>query len=507
MKKFFVFFLAVLLLLPATVFAEQKVASWLTIGGDYQARYDYLYGRSASYFNLADEAAFFNNYFSTGTPDPSLAAAARASQRYKQDSLITNRFGLNFAAKPVRFVNFKARLSMYQVAGSNSENAVAQNMFFMDRAGTWGGVQGHVPASNYVNVDYAYFTWFNIDDTPTWFSFGRRPSTDGIPGNLRENVIHTGTGGTPNLLVNYVFDGFSLGWAPYIEQLPGFFIKACGGQGFNAGYSNLNNTDFVGLFIAPYQTSNLQIVLQWDRGINIFDAPPDFQVPTTDTSNVQEFLNPTTNVGNIDWYGAVAEGKTHNLNYFVAGALSHAMPNGNKAGAFAPFIKQNLGFVDSNTGFPLQDSALTAAQLAEVKALEPEMLDGSNHTGWAVYVGARYDIPTWRTKIGAEFNHGSKDWIGFEPANQDMWTSKLGTRGDVYEVYAIQELHNTPIDKVGLAFIRLGYQYYDVKYTGSNNWLGGPVAMNDLTSSVMNSQIFAPIRSAQDVYLTFNVKF
>ena len=559
MKKFLLLVLfAVMLLLPFRSYAEQNLGSWLTIGGDYQARLDYLQGSTPSFYGFggpagsagAQNGAFFDAFmtalpafhltfaqvqsltpaqlqglesqitpatvagleaggFITTAQGNALLAGTKASagEDFRNNSLLTNRFGLNFMAKPLENIHVKARLVMYKAWGSDSANPVDQNMFFMDRAGTFDGVQGHVPGSDNLLVDYAYATWSNIADQPVWFSVGRRPSTGGVPGNLRRNAVNIGTAGVPNLLIDYAFDGFSLGWAPYIEALPGAYAKFCGGRGFDSGFSNLHDTNFAGLFVVPYNTDQLEITLQWDRGIDVFDAPPDFAVPTTATSGVQEFLNPTSNVGNIDWYGAVAQGMIKNVNYFAAGALSHAMPNGNRAGAFGPFIEQSLGYVDQNTGFPLAQSALTAQQAANVKNLEPQMLDGQNHTGWAIYLGARYDINSTRTKLGAEFNHGSKDWIGFVPAGDDMWTSKLGTRGDVYELYAIQEIHAKPIDKLAVAYFRLGWQYYDIKYTGSNNWLGAPLAMSDLASSPLNAQIFAPIKSAQDVYFTFNVNF
>ena len=67
-----------------------------------------------------------------------------------------------------------------------------------------------------------------------------------------------------------------------------------------------------------------------------------------------------------------------------------------------------------------------------------------DQTGWAAYAGIRYDLPS-KTKIGFEFNHGSKYWITFAPSADDMWTSKVGTRGNVYEPYIIQELNLKPI--------------------------------------------------------------
>jgi len=89
-----------------------------------------------------------------------------------------------------------------------------------------------------------------------------------------------------------------------------------------------------------------------------------------------------------------------------------------------------------------------------------------------------------------------------------MWTSKLGTRGHVYEAYLIQELKLQPISSyLSKVYFRLGYQYYDFDYTGSNNWVGAPVKIADLAASPMNAQMLPPLKSAQDIYATFEVKF
>jgi len=129
----------------------------------------------------------------------------------------------------------------------------------------------------------------------------------------------------------------------------------------------------------------------------------------------------------------------------------------------------------------------------------------ADRTGWAVYAGVRYDLPS-KTKIGFEFNHGSKNWITFAPAADDMWTSKVGTRGNVYEPYIIQELNLKPISSyMSKAFFKLGYQYYDFEYTGSNNWVGAPKKISEIQSTDL--MMLAPMKSAHDVYATFEVKF
>jgi hypothetical protein len=54
------------------------------------------------------------------------------------------------------------------------------------------------------------------------------------------------------------------------------------------------------------------------------------------------------------------------------------------------------------------------------------------------------------------------------------------------------------------AFFRLGAQYYDFKYTGSNNWVGAPVRITDVNGQFST---LTPLKKAWDIYGTFEVKF
>lgn len=68
---------------------------------------------------------------------------------------------------------------------------------------------------------------------------------------------------------------------------------------------------------------------------------------------------------------------------------------------------------------------------------------------------SRQPAPNWAlntTRRRAEY------WQNFTPAADDVWTSKLGTRGSVYETYAIQELSRYPNWPNGKVFFRLGYR-------------------------------------------------
>ena len=523
---------------------DKSLGKWLTVGGDYRFRVDALRGQTrtftdvnATFANAQQklQADFFGNpstasgsstYF--GAPQAGrmstagalsglmgfaqamngvatydqargflanpmnagmvqgIGAFAASVPAYKPEnaSLYTNRFDLDIGAKVLQDVSVTARLSMYKTFGSQTDDAVTNvgaAPYFADRVGVFDGTLGHVPSSSYLNVDRVYATWSNIADKEIWFSVGRRPTTNGAPSNLRLNGPRPGNGGVPALLIDYAFDGMTLGYAPDIDALPGAFAKLCYGRGFESGFRNtpgnsIKDTDMLGLAVVPIDTDPLRVWLQWNRGFNIFDAP---------TMNNTYFGNTMakTNLGDIDWYGAgfmstfkkVGSG---DLNIFADWGLSVTHPNNN--------VSAQFGFQGLMTGSFFGPEAPTSKR------------------GNAIALGMRYDLPS-KTKLGLEYNYGTKNWITFAPAADDMWTAKVGTRGDVYEAYLIQELDKTPISSYfSRAFFRFGIQRYNFKYTGSNNWVGAPMKISDVNGQMMTT---TPLANATDIYATFEVKF
>jgi hypothetical protein len=512
--------------------ADKSLSKWLTISGDYRFKIDSLSGETKPFTDVT--ATFANaqnklqaNFFADPT-GPSTAPGMNAAMlsgllgfaqgmsgvqtfdqaqaflgantamlqglnnfaayvpayKPKNDTLYSNRFNLELNAKATQDVSVTARLAMYKVFGSQSDSSVDNGggaPFFADRVGVFDGTLTHVPSNSYLNVDRVYATWANIADKDLWFSVGRRPSTEGAPSNLRLNNGKPGRGGTPALLVDYAFDGMTLGYAPDIDALPGAYGKFCYGRGFESGFSkpsgnSLHDTDMVGFAVVPIDTDPLRVWLQWNRGMNIFDAPTMSNTYFGDTKA-------KTNLGDIDWFGAGIMRTIKNfgpgtINIFGDVGLSVTHPNQN--------VSAQFGFQGLMSG----------------AFFNPEA--PSSKTGQAVALGVRYDLPS-RTKLGFEYNHGSKNWITFAPAADDMWTAKVGTRGNVYEAYVIQELDRAPISSYfSTAFFRLGVMHYDFQYTGSNNWVGAPVAVGDVNGGLMAT---TPLKSANNIYATFEVKF
>jgi len=510
---------------------DKSLGKWLTIGGDYRFRIDSLHGQTVAYTDpnkmftdvgnalqadfftgatlygpmLGQFMAFGNTMKQTTTYSganafmqspgtqallgllPTMFPNAGPVDAYKpkNETLYTNRFNLDLHAKATQDVTVNVKLAMYKTFGSQDSTATTGN-YFSDRVGVFDGTIGHVPSSSLLDVDRAYATWSNIADQPVWFSVGRRPATNGAPSNLKLNNERPGNGGTPALLVDYAFDGMTLGWAPDIDMLPGAYAKVCYGRGFDSGFetpqqNSIKDTDMLGVAIIPVDTDPLRVWLQWNRGFNIFDFPVMNNTAFGNTS-------PTTNLGSIDWYGAGAMSMLKNvgpgnLNFFTDLGLSVTHPGNNVSG--------QAGFQGLGTGTFFRPEAPVS------------------RTGWAAYAGVRYDLPS-KTKIGFEFNHGSKDWITFAPASDDMWTSKVGTRGNVYEPYVIQELDLKPISSyLSKTFFKIAYQYYDFEYTGSNNWVGAPVKISELGAFQAGGGMLmtAPVSKAHDIYATFEVKF
>ena len=523
---------------------ERSMERWLTIGGDYRFRYDALRGETVPFTDVAAtfgnaqqrlQADFFANPSSApgtssffGAPQvggmstagalsalmgfangmngvrtygDALAFVSQPQNRgliqglgmfavpvaaYKpnNDSLYTNRFRLDLHAKATQDVSVTARLAMYKVFGAQDAAAIVNNgaaPFFADRVGVFDGTVTHVPSSSRLDVDRVYATWGNIAGRDIWFSVGRRPSTAGAPSHLRMNEPPPGYGGVPSLLVDYAFDGMTFGYAPDIDGLPGAHAKICYGRGFESGYrstpaNSIADTDMLGIAVVAVDTDKLRAWGQWNRGFHIFDAPVMRGTYFGDTAS-------KTDLGDIDWFGAGAMGKLKgvgpgDLNVFAEAALSVTHPNGN--------VSAQFGFQGLLTGGFFAPEAPT------------------RKSGSAIALGMRYDLPS-RTKLGLEYNHGSKNWITFAPAADDTWTAKAGVRGNVYEGYVIQELNLRPVSSAGAkAFFRVGYQYYDFKYTGSNNWVGAPVRIDDVNGQLMT---LTPLKKAYNAYGTFEVRF
>ncbi|MEN8136311.1 MAG: DUF3373 family protein [Thermodesulfobacteriota bacterium] len=416
---------------------------------------------------------------------------------YDNDTQWTTRLRLNLRVKATEDVEIKARIVGYKAWGMQDSPTPEQDLdgvhntdspYFLNSR-SFDGTTGRQPGDNKLLLDRAFMNWNNIGGAPVWFSIGRRPTTDGPPNHLRMNS--GGRMATTIAYMDYPFDGISLGYAyenlGSLTDAPGR-IRFCYGRGFEAGpnpeNTGMSDVDFAGINWDVYKKGNRFFNIQSFGAFGIFNVPGDTYFPNPLELAQEEMYTGSTdnqyldriNMGNIFQTAAVYMDRYQNLNYFVTGGWSRTDAK-----------------ATDEMGITL---------LGDFWA-PPEAKNGYN-----LFVGARYDMPDLGLKIGAEYNHGTKNWLPFTPGHDDMYSSKLATRGNVYEVYGIYDIPaGDAISKYGKAFIRLGYQHYDYNYTYSGMWLGTPTKIEDIQNDPLSAQFYAPIESMDQVYLTLEASF
>ena len=393
------------------------------------------------------------------------------------DTILTNRLRLNMEAKATENVEFKGRLAMYKVWGMQSPpDGVGGGFPVFD------GNTTRTPNDSALYVDRAFVNWNNIGGLPMWFSIGRRPTTDGPPAQLRMNYDERMA--TPVAYMDYPFDGLTLGYAYDwgSDALGTGRIRFCYGRGFENGLQSDNSplwnddTDFAGFNWDVFNQGPRFFNIQTFGAFNLFNYPSfssDFVNYGAGFPPEQGGYGARKNVGNVYHTSAVYMDKFKGLNYFLAGGWSRTDPN------------ENGMFNDPFSPTPNTD---------------PE-------NGYSLYAGIRYDIDQAGLKVGAEYNYGSQYWISFSPGHDDIYMSKLATRGNAYELYLIYDLPTgEKISEYATAFIRLGWQYYDYNYSGYFDWNMRPY---DLDSEKAQLQMLGqnPVESANQIYLTFEVRF
>ena len=420
---------------------------------------------------------------------------------YDNDTLYTNRLRLNMRVKATENVEFKGRFAMYKAWGMQN-NPVDYTLnggphFLASAMTEFDGARTRQPNDSALYVDRAFVNWNNIGGQPVWFSIGRRPTSDGPPAQLRLGADKRMA--TPPSYMDYPFDGFSLGYAYNsmlgLEDFPGR-VRFCYGRGFESGPTadgdGMKDVDFAGISWDVYKKGDRFLNIQSFGGFDIFNVPDgvDFPNPIEFAQYLNDPgffdpLDPSANLvldrktmGNIYYSTLIYMDKIDNLNYFFSAGWSRTDPRG----------VDELG-----TGL--------------LTSWWDEDFDESKD-GVSFYVGTRYDMPDIGLKLGLEYNYGNKNWIAFTPGHDDLYQSKLATRGSVYEAYLIYDLPTgEAISKFAKTFIRVGYQHYDYDYTGSGFWLGEPIDIDDLADDPLNAQFYAPVEEMDNIYVSFEAFF
>jgi hypothetical protein len=385
--------------------------------------------------------------------------------------LYTNRLRLRMEADVAPNVDFGGRLSMYKTWGDSTGVQVFDGQ---PTSISIDGTTTHVPNSDVLRVDRAYFTWKDIGGLPAYLSIGRRPSTEGAPLHLRQDEPR---GGTPmGSIINFQFDGITAGWHLGEHST----LRACYGLGYEAGFGNgevlessadrLSDAHFLGVNWDIWNDDRTFVQTTVARAFDVTDGFNGLVVlpnnPVTGESigaPVVLRYSPSANLGDIDLASLVAVRRDGPLDWFVSANWMRSRPDD----VTTPF------------GGLFSDPFET-----------PE-----ERTGSMFYAGLRLNLNEDRTKIGAEWNRGSKYWFNFAAAEDDILAPKTAARGNVYELYVTHRV----ADWFVLRFDALRYDY---EYSGSGWHLGAPKALD--SSPILG---FPTYESANVYTLSMDARF
>jgi hypothetical protein len=380
----------------------------------------------------------------TGPLQEQLAQANYVKGYNFDDDLVrTSRLRLEMNAAVAEDVIFYGRLGMYKVWGDSTGVQIFNGQ---PTSINWDGSQTtHPNSDDAIRLERGYFTWSNIADTNAFLSIGRRPSTGGVPLNFRNDEPR---GGTPmGSLFNYQFDGITAGY--HINDYS--TLRLCYGVGFESDWGNgsqlsrpadrLDDAYFYGLVWDIWDTPSMYIHAIVARAEDITDGFPATTIMPFDPITGEALppvpmrYTPSGTIGNIDLAGFVITRRDGPLDYFVSYGYMETDPTD----FYSPF------------GGMMSDPFT-----------EPEDQDGD-----MIYVGARWNFNEDRTKLGLEFNHGSKYWYNFALGEDDFVAPKTSTRGDVWEAYVTHRIRESFVFK-------LAYIDYSYDYSGSGWLLGAP---------------------------------
>jgi len=388
-------------------------------------------------------------------PDPMNPAVGRPIEQ-KNAEIWSHRLRLSMMAEPISSVRVTARLVMYKLFGDQDAAPFVQDSYTT-----------RLPRDAAARFDQAWIDWFVTD----WlaFSAGRIAYTEGNPAELRENsTVRRATWGLHMVDGEYDTVNVTLNLSSVLD---GWYARL-----FYASWFNDDDLDVFGGF--PFLSSGT-------NNLRIFGANMDFKIPGLGHNFVQlgyyvvpkfrPFYLPIPDPGFVpgdDYTHAPAP---------LNGSLLFPSHMPDSMGAYQNismllefydigelgldfFVSGSVGFLEPNGQGIAYDIPSDPTNPQSPRTRFPFLFlssQGDSGTTYFVYAGMRYTLPIEAlngTKLGFEFNHGSRYHISFA-TQQDNLLTKLATRGSAYEGYLI-----VPVNKY--LFVRGSYLFIDSKYGG-----------------------------------------
>ena len=415
----------------------------------------------------------------------------------ENNALLTNRLWLGAKYKADDNSSFFSKLSYNKAFGDTANHSQSNTN---PGYANFDWVTNENATDNTIKVKEAYWLYTKERlfgaDIPWAASVGRRPSTDGLPINIRNDqqpnspLSHT---------VDVEFDGFSVRLDT--ENLTGFtgsWFKICGGRGLTnakprfdmsgAAYAEDDDKnvdiDMLGFIAVPYDNGQYSVHMNYAKAWNLIG-----------------YKN-----GNheLDTFGGAYQTYQQNPIFDNAMAMQRVMPSFNDVGdmdfATILFKTEGIGngisnYLDNTTAF----ASFAASKTNPNSNIDANGMLGSadSEIGTSVWLGVNAPCPILpdSAKIGFEWNKGSKYWRSMTYGEDTYAGSKIATRGQAWEVYRTQKLTNAL--SFGVSYVLMQYDY-----TGSNSFFGAegtPVAIANAGPSA--------VESAQDVRAYMRYRF
>ena len=418
----------------------------------------------------------------------------------KNNALLTNRLWLGAGYKADDNSSFHGKLSYNKAFGDTANHSQSNTN---PGYANFDWVTNENATDNTLKVKEAYWLYTQEklfgSNIPWAASVGRRPSTDGLPINIRNDQKEN----SPlSHVVDVEFDGFSIKLdTEELTGLQGSWFKICGGRGltnatprfdmFSPAYSRDDeknvDVDMLGFIAVPYDNGQYSVHMNYAKAWNLigFDGQSlqNFdgayrnykQNPDVNNAYTLQTMTPSfKDVGDIEF--ATILFKTEGIGNGVSDYLDNSV-------AFASFAA-------SKTNPNANDNPMTSGMLGSQ----------DSETGTSVWLGVNVPCPILpdSAKIGFEWNKGSKYWRPMTYGEDTYAGSKIATRGQAWEVYRTQKLTNAL--SFGLSYVLMQYDY-----TGSNSFFGAdgtPMTMAETQSAGQN-----PVKEAQDVRAYMRYKF
>jgi len=447
----------------------------------------------------------FNWYDFKGHDYEPYSGIKNSPERHERVRMMpTNQLRFNLRAQLSDNFKFSSRLNMTR-HWSDDDIPIYPELNFLNAA--------REPSNLEVKVERAYIDYFfePIKNLPFALTFGRLPSTDGPPTDLKEKTTRKST--YPGLAYDCESDGLALSvlldhylplqkpafrtvWVRRVDDNTQYFLGEKLSSKYGVYRKDESAMDTLNIFIAQFEAYLPEALSHTLLMINYVWIP---KVPSSDLrynpelqgfyddNNTSLYADVPDSEGKLSKLTCFIESKNcfqTQLDWFIGISFLRTKAEGALRFMFESPQWDIPPILARNAYETYKDKPFADALKPLTNAPPPIGLlnsDGtSDRSAQALHMGFRYTLPLPKFKhpmIGCEYNHGSQYWFGINAGSSDE-LHKLDIRGTVWDLYYIQ-----PITRHFLT--RLSYKWVDYDYDdGMSFYHGEPMAIDHRVSHI-----------------------